>query len=83
MPSVKLQPDTLAILSGLRARFGCGQSYDKIIQELVRRHLHEINQSLLAPDRLERIEAMLIQLVQRTEDDGDGGNPKLPTVNVE
>jgi hypothetical protein len=82
MPSVKLQPDTLAILSGLRGRFGCGHSYDALIQELVRRHLHDIKQALLAPNRLERIEAMLIQLTQKADDGGGGGDSQPPTFNV-
>ncbi len=73
MPSVKLHPDTLAILSGLRGRFGAGHSYDKLIQELVRRHMHDVNQAMLAPDRLERIEALLTQLVQKLGDGGGGG----------
>ena len=80
MPSVKLREDTLATLSGLRGRFRCGHSYDALIQELVRRHLAEVNAALLAPDRLERIEAMLVQLTQKIGDDDDS---KPPTFKVE
>lgn len=83
MPSVKLHPDTLAVLASLRGRFGAGHSYDRIIQELVRRYVHEVNQAMLAPDRLERIEALLVQIIQKLDDDGDdAADAKPPTFEV-
>ena len=80
MPSVKLQPDTLALLSGLRGRFRCGHSYDSLIQELIRRHMSEINQALLATDRLQRIEEMLTRLVSINEDADHTSAPKKFTI---
>ena len=78
MPSVKLQPDTISILAALRGRLGCGHSYDRIIQELVHRHIHEVNAALLAPDRLERIEALLVQLLQKADDDAASAASSTP-----
>jgi hypothetical protein len=80
MPSVKLQPDTLAILGGLRARFGAGHSYDKIIRELVRREIDSIANTILAGDRLERLEAMVTRILMRLEDAGTTTVPKKFTV---
>jgi len=78
MPSVKLQPDTLAILAGLRGRMGCGHSYDKIIQELVRRQIEGSVSAALAGDRLRRIEEMLTQLTLQKQ-----AEPVAPTYKVE
>ena len=83
MPAVKLHADTLAVLAALRGRLGSGHSYDKVIQELVRRHLEQINQALMAPDRLERIEAMLVQIAQKLGDGDDDAESKPPTFKVE
>jgi hypothetical protein len=56
---------------------GAGHSYDRIIQELVRRHHREVNQAMLAPDRLECIEALLVQLLQKADDDGAASSPPI------
>jgi hypothetical protein len=69
MPSVKLKSDTLAVLSGLRARFGSGHSYDKLICELVRREIEGTANAVMAGDRLRRIEEMLIQLTLKNQDE--------------
>ncbi|MCE0497341.1 MAG: hypothetical protein LV481_05270 [Methylacidiphilales bacterium] len=58
----------MKILAGLRGRLGCGHSYDKVIRELVRRHIEETTSTILAGDRLKRMEAMLTQLLMQLED---------------
>jgi hypothetical protein len=67
MPSVKLRPDTVAILAGLRGRLGCGHSYDKLIWELVRRHIDGTTSAVMAGDRLERLESMTTKILMHLE----------------
>jgi hypothetical protein len=76
MPSVKLKPDTLAILGGLRARFGAGHSYDALIQELVKREISSVTRAVVAGDRLQRIEGIATKILMHLEDSDQASAPK-------
>lgn len=65
MKSVKLHSDTVSALRAYCHR--TGKTYDGVINELIGRQQRDGEETLAAVDRLNRIEEMLLRLVESPE----------------
>jgi hypothetical protein len=89
MPSVKLRPDTLAVLAALRGRFGAGHSYDRLITELIKRHIDSTANAAQAGERLRRVEELttqnhlLLEQILTLLHSGRSGTSSPPTFKIE
>jgi hypothetical protein len=89
MPSVKLKPDTLAVLGALRGRFGAKHSYDAVIQKLVQREIDGTANAAQAGERLRRVEELttqnhlLLEQIEALLQVGGAGVTRPPTFKVE